>query len=85
MGKYVELPPGRKALALETRKLIDDYIAKKISFDDAKAQVAFWVANLGEFIYGIESKYNPTFALAVGKKRLLLFEKMIPQYQKTKM
>lgn len=85
MGRYVELPPGRKALALETRKLIDDYISKKISFDDAKAQVAFWVDNLGDFIYGIESEYNPTFALVVGKKRLRLFIKMIPKNQKTKM
>lgn len=78
MGVYLELPVGRKALALEARKLIDDYIAKKISYDETKEQIMFWVENLGEFVYGIESKYNPTFALVIGKKRLTLFDKMIP-------
>ena len=79
---YIELPTGRKALAQEVKKMINDYTNQNISYEEAKEQTLFWVNNLGEFIFDNEKekKFNPTFALNVGKKRLLIFEKLIPPY-----
>lgn len=80
MEKYLKIPSGRKVLALETKRLIDDYLGRKITFEEAQEQIAFWALNAGEFMFDGD-KWNPTFSLHLGKKRLAMVEKMLPQIQ----
>ncbi len=76
---YLELPPGRKALGLETRKLIDDYLARKITYDIAKEIVTFWGLNCGKYMFN-GNEFNSTYALYSGKKRLHIVEQMLPKH-----
>lgn len=80
MSKYLELPNGRKALALETRKLIDDYLARKISYNEAQEQVVFWATNCGNYMFN-GNNFNPTYKAYAGKKRIDIVEKMLPTMQ----
>ena len=83
MEKYLQSPHGRKGLATEAKKLVDDYLARKLSLEEAQEQVAHWALNSGIFMFEGE-EWNPTFALNVGKKRLAILEKMLPQTQQAK-
>ena len=83
MGKYLMIPSGRRILALESKKLIDDYLERKISLKEAQEQVAYWALKSGIFMFEGE-KWNPTFRLHLGKKRLAMLEKMLPESMQVK-
>ena len=80
MSDYLKIPSGREHLAIEVKKLIDDYLGRRVTLEDTLEQIAFWAYSSGEFMFDGD-KWNPTFSLKLGKKRLAMLKKMLPPLQ----
>ncbi len=80
--KYMLYPTTVVVLASEINKVVDDYTARKISSDELYDVILAWAHNVPDKLFDIEGEngYNKTIRLKVGKKRLLIIDKMLERY-----
>lgn len=80
LEKVIIHPSSIKELGRQTRKIIDAYWANQISEKECK-QILIEIARTEAEKMLRGPKFNPTFQIVVGKKRLSVIEKMLEGYQ----